>query len=123
MYCYHFRNILPVICSVLAMLAAAGCHLPTMAAAQSEHPGGGALTSQQLMVKFAPGVVRCDAAGIARIALETGTSLEYVRPMSGGACVVRQWGESGDDLLRGQAQLRQHPDVEWLERDAIKKAL
>lgn len=79
------------------------------------------MTSQQWMIKFKPGTVACDSTGVAQAAREAGVLLDYVRPMSGGACVVRQ-AAGGDDVARDQERLRQHPAVEWIERDAMKKA-
>ena len=49
--------------------------------------------------------------------------LEFVRTMSGDACVVKQFAESADILLQGQKTLKGNPAVEYLEPDAIMKAL
>jgi len=43
--------------------------------------------------------------------------------MSGDACVVKQFADGADDLLRGQETLRGNPAVEYLEPDARMKAL
>jgi len=43
--------------------------------------------------------------------------------MSGDACVVKQFAESADILLQGQKTLKENPAVEFLEPDAIMKAL
>lgn len=80
--------------------------------------------ARQLIVKFKPQTLPCTAAGIARLSSATATRLEYVRPMSGDACVVRQIGQSGDaaDLAQGEQRIRQHPALEWMEPDARMKA-
>ncbi len=78
--------------------------------------------SLQLIVKFAPDTFACDPAGIARLSLAMRVSLEFVRTMSGGACVVKQSADSQDDLARGRETLERHPAVEYLEPDAVMKA-
>jgi len=79
--------------------------------------------SQQLIIKLKPNTFLCDSKGIARLSVATQLALEYVRPMSGDACVIRQLTMNAKDLLRGQKLLRQHSAVEWVEPDAKKKAL
>jgi len=79
--------------------------------------------SRQLIIKFRPDTVPCTPAGIAQLSSTTRVSLEYVRTMSGGACVVKQFADGADGLLRGQETLRGNPAVEYLEPDARVKAL
>lgn len=79
--------------------------------------------SQQLIIKFKPDTVACTPAGIAQLSSTTHVSLEYVRTMSGEACVVRQFADGADNLSRGQKTLIENPAVEYLEPDAIMKAL
>jgi len=76
---------------------------------------------QQLIIKFKPDTIACDAEGIARVASALPVKLMHVRAMSGQACVIRQMADTEGDLAKGQVLLRQHPDVEWLEPDAIMK--
>lgn len=82
-----------------------------------------ASTSQQLIIKFKPNTVSCNPEGIAQLSSTTHVSLEFVRIMSGDACVVKQFAESADILLQGQKTLKENPAVEYLEPDAIMKAL
>ena len=79
--------------------------------------------SRRLIIKFKPDTIPCTPAGIAQLTSTTHVSLEYVRAMSGDACVVTQFAESAGDLLRGQETLRGNPAVEYLEPDAMMKAL
>jgi len=82
-----------------------------------------AAVSRQLIMKFKPHTVACDPAGIAQLSLATRVSLEFVRTMSGGACVVKQSADSADDLSKGQETLEKNPAVEYVEPDAVMKAL
>ena len=82
-----------------------------------------ASTSQQLIIKFKPNTIACTPEGIAQWSSTTRVSLEFVRTMSGDACVVKQFAESADILLQGQKTLEENPAVEFLEPDAIMKAL
>lgn len=79
--------------------------------------------SRQLIMKFRPHTVACDPAGIAQLSLATRVPLEFVRTMSGGACVVKQSADSADGLSKGRETLGKHPAVEYLEPDAVMKAL
>ncbi|MGZ3157980.1 MAG: hypothetical protein ACXU7H_02755 [Burkholderiaceae bacterium] len=78
---------------------------------------------QQLIIKFKPNTIACDADAIAQFSLAINVPIEFVRVMSGQACVVRQFTSKQVDLSKGILLLRQHPDVEWVEPDLIKKAL
>jgi len=110
---------------MLAIFAATGWQISaSMAASQSSpQPVAETVSAQQLIIKFKPNTIICDAAGIAQLSSATRVALEYIRPMSGDACVIRQLSGEADDFLRGQELLRQHPAVEWLEQDSKKKAL
>ena len=46
--------------------------------------------SQQLIIKFKTNTIECNPAGIAQLSSTTHVSLEFVRAMSGDACVVKQ---------------------------------
>lgn len=85
--------------------------------------GGCGSASRQLIIKFKPDTIACTPAGIAQLSSATRVSLEFVRTMSGGACVVKQFAEDADILLRGQKTLEENPAVEYLEPDAVMKAL
>jgi hypothetical protein len=82
-----------------------------------------ASASRQLIIKFKPNTIACTPAGIAQWSSTTRVSLEYVRTMSGEACVVKQFADSADNLSRGQQTLKENPAVEYLEPDAVMKAL
>lgn len=111
--------------NMVAVVAAAGCQQPS-AATNPPRPAPTttieASTSQQLIIKFKPGTIACNPAEIARLSSAARVSLEFVRAMSGDACVVKQFADSADSLLQGQKILKQNPDVEYLERDAVMKA-
>jgi hypothetical protein len=79
--------------------------------------------SRQLIIKFKPNTIACTPEGIAQFSSTTHVSLEFVRTMSGDACVVKQFADSEDNLLPGQKTLKENPAVEYLEPDAIMKAL
>lgn len=53
----------------------------------------------------------------------TRVPLEYVRPMSGDACVIKELADDAAGLSQGQETLKQHPAIEWLEEDKMMKAL
>ena len=78
---------------------------------------------QQLIIKFKPDTIACTPEGIAQFSSTTRVSLEFVRTMSGDACVVKQSADSADNLLRGQKTLKENPAVEYLEPDAVMKEL
>ncbi|HSL04887.1 MAG TPA: hypothetical protein VK901_15270 [Nitrospiraceae bacterium] len=78
--------------------------------------------SQQLIVKFKPNTIACDAPEIARLSAVTRVPLEHVRPMSGDACVINQLADNAADLSQGEETLKQHPAIEWLEEDRMMKA-
>jgi hypothetical protein len=78
---------------------------------------------QQLIIKFKPDTIACTPEGIAQFSSTTHVSLEFVRTMSGDACVVKQFADSEDNLLSGQKTLKENPAVEYLEPDAVMKEL
>lgn len=110
--------------NAMGILATTGCQAPpAMAASQSSpRPIAETTAAQQLIIKFKPNTIACDVAGIAHLTLATQVPLEYVRPMSGNACVIRQVADGTNDFFAGKELLRQHPAVEWLEQDKKKKA-
>ena len=121
---------------ILSMLIGSGCGGGGAAAGGCLHPSSlnnpaqpspatkiKAPTTQQLIIKFKPDTIACTPEGIAKLSSTTHVSLEFVRTMSGEACVVKQSAESTDILLQGQKTLKENPAVEYLEPDAIMKAL
>jgi hypothetical protein len=79
--------------------------------------------SQQLIVKFKTMTFRCDRTDIAHLSTQIDVPLEFVRPLSGNACVIRQLRSGSGGFLQGQKLLRQHPSVEWVELDAVMKTM
>lgn len=100
----------------LAILFVASCQQASTQAATTTISRASA--TQQLIIKFKPGTVACDPNGIARWSSLTHVSLQLVRPMSGNACVVKQFALDMASLARGLTTLQQSPAVEYLERDA-----
>ena len=82
-----------------------------------------ASASRRLIIKFRPDTIACTPAGIAQFSSTTRVSLEFVRTMSGGACVVKQIADDADTLSHGQKTMKEHPAVEYLEPDTVMKAL
>lgn len=77
--------------------------------------------SGQLIIKLKRGSIACDRVGIARLSAATRVTLEFVRPMSGGACVVKQIAQDAADFSHGQKILKQNPALEWVEQDEVMK--
>jgi hypothetical protein len=106
--------------------AAGGYQQPSSLTNPPQHPPTTIIkapVSQQLIIKFKPNTIPCNPAGIAQLSSTTHVSLEFVRTMSGDACVVKQFADTADDLSRGQKTLKENPAVEILEPDAVMKAL
>jgi hypothetical protein len=121
---------------VLSLLIASGCGGGGTAAGGYQQPSSltnppqsppttiiKAPASQQLIIKFRPDTIACNPAGIAQLSSTTHVSLEFVRNMSGDACVVKQFADSADNLLHGQKTLKEYPAVEYLEPDAVMKPM
>ena len=102
--------------TLVAIVLAGGCQTPPS-------PSTSMRVSQQLIVKFKPNTITCDAPEIAHLSAVTRVPLEYVRPMSGNACVIKQLADDAAGLSQGQETLKQHPAIEWLEEDKMMKAL
>lgn len=119
------KKILLSLGNMMAILAATGCQVSAPMAAPQPSPQSivGTMATQQLIIKFKPNTIVCDAAGIAQLSSATMVTLEYIRPMSGDACVVRQLAGDTGKLSLGQELLRQFPAIEWLVLDAKKRAL
>ena len=126
MYRLYGRKILRGIFNVAAIIVETGCQPPrqTVAAPQSlRQPIAGTAVTRQLIIKFKPDTIACDAAGIAQLSLAARVPVEYVRAMSGGACVVKQSADDANGLGQGQKTLSHPPAVDWLEQDTKMKAL
>jgi hypothetical protein len=121
---------------VLSLLIAGGCGGGGTAAGGGQQPSLRsnlsqpspttiikASASQQLIIKFKPNTIACNPSGIAQLSSTTHVSLEFVRTMSGDACVVKQFADTADNLLHEQKTLKDNPAVEYLEPDAVMKAL
>lgn len=78
---------------------------------------------QQLIIKFKSHTVTCDADGISRFSHSIKVPIEYVRMMSDESSVLRQFMDKEGEFSKGQILLGQHPDVEWMESNAIRKML
>lgn len=119
-------GVMLLVFDVPAAQAAGGCQQPS---SRTNPPQPSPTTiikasaSQQLIIKFKPNTIACTPAGIAQWSSTTHVSLEFVRTMSGDACVVKQFADTADLLLHGQKTLKENPAVEYLEPDAVMKAL
>jgi len=119
------RRTLLATVTMAAMVIAGGCQMPPSPSTITQSqpvPAPIAKVSQQLIIKFKPDTIVCDAAGIARLSSTMQVLLEHIRPMSGDACVVKQFADNTNGLSQGQNVLRQHPAIEWLEEDRMMKA-
>lgn len=126
MYRLPGKKVLWSILPVVVILAATGCQPPPQAVAafqSAPQPIAETAATRQLIIKFKPNTIACDTVGIAQLSSVTRVQVEYIRPMSGDACVVRQSADDTNGLEQGQETLRQYPAVEWLEQDAKMKAL
>lgn len=94
-----------------------------ISAADAQRSTADAALIQQLIVKFKPSTIACDANGIARVSALANFRFELVRPMSGDACVIRQLASQPAELARGLAALGKLPFVEWAEPDTPVRAL
>lgn len=110
--------------NVMTVLASRCQHfLPVPANPSLQQSNAETMVAQQLIIKFRSNSISCDAAGIAQLSLVTRVPLEYVRRMSGDACVIRQLADETNNFLQGKKLLSQQPSVEWVELDGKKKAL
>lgn len=121
---FRFHHLARSVIALTAILTASGCQssLADSASAQFAQTA----VTQQLIIKFKPANAErlaCDADGIARLAAATGSTLDFVRVMSGAACVVRQRAGNESDLIQAQRRIKRHPAIDWLEPDAVMKAL
>jgi len=118
------KKSLSALFSVMTILVG-GCQnsLPASANQPSQQSIAETMVAQQLIIKFRPNTLSCDVAGIAQLSSVTRVPLEFVRRMSGDACVIRQLADETNDFLRGKKLLSQQHSVEWVELDKKMKAL
>lgn len=109
-----------LILAVTFTLHAAGCESsPASRSRAAPAPGVSApQVSQQLILKFKPKSVACTAQEITRLSGAMAVRLEWLRPMSGDACVVIQKAGTAAELTKGQEALKKHGDIVWVEIDA-----
>lgn len=115
----------PLVCAGF-LVVAAGCQ-SSPSGKEAAKPGATQIVNgrnfQQLIVKFKSDTFRCDHRDITRLAAQIDVVLDFVRPMSGDACVIRQIYGKASDFSRGQKLLEQHPSIEWVEVDAVMKKM
>lgn len=110
-------------CAGMAVLiTASGCQMLPASPRASEASAPSGPPARQLMVKLRGARTSCDASQIALLGRATAQQLEYIRPMSGDACVIRQKAETPKALADGFRRLVQHPTVDWVEVDGVMKA-
>lgn len=110
-----------IVITALLLGAISGCQSSgaTSALSSPASPVKTAGAAYQLIVKLRKNTLPCSPAGIAELSAAVRIRLEYVRPVSGDACVIRQITEKEADPVSGQQRLRRHPAVEWVELDGI----
>src|SRR3569832_569199 len=111
--------------AVAAVLIALGCQSspaesgPTrIATASAAHSS----VAQQLIIKFKPTNAErfvCDANSIARLAAATDSTLDFVRVMSGDACVIRQQTNKKNKKQQKQNKNRKQPTNNKQKPDAV----
>jgi hypothetical protein len=114
--------------TLVAIVLAGGCQMPPSPSTSSPPQPtpmsiGEMRVSQQLIIKFKPHTIACDATQIAYLSAVTRVPLEYVRPLSGDACVIKQLADDAACLSQRQESLKHHPAIEWLEEDRMMEAL
>ncbi|MGB7480601.1 MAG: hypothetical protein WA924_09750 [Burkholderiaceae bacterium] len=118
------RRYLLLVAGSLAFSGIAACQSSPPAPIVGSQPAVGASDpSRQLIIRFKPGTVACDAVAVARFAAVAGVSLQFVRSMSGEACVIRQTADSAQRLQDDLETIKKNPAVQWVEPDAVMKAL
>jgi hypothetical protein len=120
----HLARLAACVLAATFSFHAVGCESASAAVSTSAHATNpsavkrsAAQVSQQLIIKFKS--VACSAQGIARFAKTAGVKLQWLRQMSGDACVLIQSAATPDALMNAQEGLKKHPEVEWLEIDAV----
>lgn len=72
----------------------------------------------QVIVKFRPATFACDAQGVADLGRSTKLDLQWLRAMSGDACVLILRSAAPAKAL---ATLQARPELEWAEADAVMR--
>jgi hypothetical protein len=112
---FHFK----LFFALAGIAVSAGCYSSSAKQAPINRLASAAegKASQQLIIKFKPSSIVCSEREIAKFASEVHERVEFVRLMSGNACVIVHQAASVSALTQGQQKLKQHPSVEWLEAD------
>jgi len=118
---HHFARLSVLVIAATFSVHATGCE--SSSSPQRPVPASAAKpakqVSQQLIIKFKPQSVACTEQAVTRFSHAAKVQLEWLRPMSGDACVVIQSAGSQGELVKGQERLGRHPDIEWVEIDAV----
>jgi hypothetical protein len=109
--------------NAMGIISASGCYPAVSDPGLAQPVNAAGSANQRLIIKFKSAGITCDADGIAKLSATTRVSIEFIRPMSGDACVIQQSADSPEGLVQGQEVLRRHPAVEWLEQDRKMRAL
>lgn len=125
MHGFTTRVALTIACTAIA--AFAGCRSISTHAdiAQNASPVASGAAQQLILKLKSPSTsgFACVSDGIAALGAAVGVALKFIRPMSGDACVVQLAAPGPNELAQGYARLKRHPAVEWVEVDAVMKAL
>ena len=122
---HPFARLTVLVIAATFSVHAAGCEsssAPHRSSAPASAAKPASRVSQQLIVKFKPMSVPCTEQGITRFSRSTKVQLEWLRPMSGDACVVIQSAANPGELTKGQERFKRHPDIEWVEIDAVMQS-
>lgn len=97
-----------------------GCHAVSSPLPQSAAAGQASTqVVQRLMIRLKGADTPCTQKDIVTLADATSQTLEYVRPMSGEACVVSHVAANDAALSVGLQRIREHPSVELADIDKI----
>lgn len=113
--------------TLAAMMMVVGCQAPPSSSTNSPSQPtsmlrGEVRLTQQIIVKFKPHTIACDATQIAHLSAVTRVPLQYVRPLSDDACLIQQRADDAAGLSLGQDTLKRHPAIEWFEEDRMLEA-
>jgi hypothetical protein len=114
----NFARVAAFVIAAAFSLHAAGCESSSALRHSTSTVKPAGQVSQQLIIKFQARSIACDAQAIARFSKAVDVPLEWLRPMSGEACVVIQSANNLRELVQGQERLKKHPAIEWMEIDA-----
>jgi len=113
--------------TLAAMMMVVGCQAPPSFSTNSPSQPTSMLRGEmrltkQIIVKFKPHTIACEATQIAHLSAVTRVPLQHVRSLSGDACVIQQRADDTAGLSLGQDTLKHHPAIEWLEEDRMLEA-